>query len=106
MPGHGHCRPKDNSKEPEEDNNERDRMPDDFYQSTSGPKKNRRGSQANKQWEFTTYAISETLSAFRLVPWFRLSRHAREHIDHVSAMQSSIVPKVKVERVVLNALAI
>jgi hypothetical protein len=58
MPGNGYGRPKDNGKKPEEDNNQRDRMRDDFDQPASGAPKNGHSSQASKQWEFAAYVVS------------------------------------------------
>src|SRR5881398_281161 len=89
MPGHGYRRPEDNGKKPEKDNNQRDRMRDDLDQPTSGAPKNGHGSQANKQWELSAYVLTERPSALRLMAWFRLSRHGREHTESMSAMQSS-----------------
>jgi len=91
MPGHGHRGPKDNGKKPEEDNNQRDRMRDDFNQPASSAPKNGHRTQANKEWEFCTYVIAERPSALRLVAWFRLSRHAREHIGFAQPVQSVMI---------------
>src|SRR5215468_3741334 len=87
MPGDGHRRPKNNGKKPEEDNDQRDWMGNDFDQSISRAPKNGHGSQPNKQREFAAYAISERLNALQLVVWPRLSRHAREHIGCARAVQ-------------------
>jgi hypothetical protein len=88
MADNRHCRPKDNDKKPEKDNSQRNWMRDDFNQPASGPEKNGRCSQANKQREFTAHRVSEMRGAFRVMRTFCLSRYAREHIESLSAMQS------------------
>ena len=88
MPGDGHRRPKNNGEKPDEDKNQRDRMRDDFDQSTSGAPKDRNRSNADEQREFAAYPFSERLSASRLAACFRLSRHAREDIESVLVAQS------------------
>ena len=67
-------------------------MPYEFDQPVPGTPKNRNRSNADEQRKFTAYGISESLNVVRLVAWFRLSGHAREDIDSVSAMQSSDNP--------------
>ena len=89
MPGYGHRRPKDNGKKPKEHYDEGKRMPYEFDQPVPGAPKNHNRSNADEQRKFTAYGISERLNVVRLVAWFRLSGHAREDIDSVSAMQSS-----------------
>jgi len=64
-------------------------MRDDFDQPTSGSEKNYGCSQPNKQREFAAYDISKMVSAVERVGWLRLTRHAREDIQSVSALQSS-----------------
>lgn len=49
MPDDGDRRPKNGSKEPEKDDDQRDRMPDDFNQGAAGPKKNRGGYNSKNQ---------------------------------------------------------
>jgi hypothetical protein len=89
MPGYGHRRPKDNGKKPDEDYDQGNWMPYEFDQPVSGAPKNRNRSNADEDRKFIAYGISERLNVVRSVAWFRLSGHAREDIDSVSAMQSS-----------------
>jgi hypothetical protein len=69
-------------------------MPYDFDQPASGAPKNGHRPEANKERKFTACAISESLNVLRVVAWFRLSRHAREDIESVWAMQSSDNPSL------------
>ena len=62
-------------------------MPDDFNQGAAGPKKIA-AVTTPKIRANSAYGVPEMAGAFRLAGWLCLSRHAREHIESASAMQS------------------
>jgi hypothetical protein len=85
MPRNGHRRPKDNGKKPEEDNNQPDRMRDDFHQPVSSTEKNCCGAETYEHTKFASNESAKIPVAFSIT----VSGHERDHIRGVGVMQSA-----------------
>jgi hypothetical protein len=85
VPRNGHGRPKNNGKEPEEDNNQPHRMRDDFHQPASSTEKNCCGAETNEQTKFAANESVKISVAFSIT----VSGHERDHIHGVGVMQSA-----------------
>src|SRR4029077_144634 len=86
MPDDGHRRPKDNSKEPEEDKDQRDRVLDDFHESVSGSQEDRCRSDTDEQRKFGTNEGAKIPHAFSIT----VRGHERDHIHCPGVMQSAM----------------
>ena len=86
MPDDGHRRPKDNSKEPEEDNHQRDRVHVDFHESVSGSQEDRCRSDTDEQRKFGTNEGAKIPHAFSIT----VRGHERDHIHCPGVMQSAM----------------
>jgi hypothetical protein len=62
MPDDGDRRPKDNSKEPQKDSDQRDRVPDDFHESVSSSQEDRYSPDTGEQRKFGTNEIPHAFS--------------------------------------------
>jgi hypothetical protein len=94
MPGHGHCGPKDNSKKPQEDKHQRDRMRDDFNQPTSGSQEDCCRSETDKQRKLGANEGAKISRAFSIT----VDGHERDHIHGVGVMQSADVTRYQHRR--------
>src|SRR5262245_22611042 len=89
MPRDAHGRPKNHSKQPEKNYYQRDWVRDEFNQPTSSAPKNGDRPQTDQQPKLTAQNSCEIPSVLALLRRFWLSRHACEHIESLSVMQSS-----------------
>ena len=86
MPDDGDRRPENNRKEPEKDNDQRDRVCDNFHESISGSQEDRCRSDTDEQRKFGTNEGTKIPHAFSLT----VRGHERDHIHGRGVMQSAM----------------
>src|ERR1043166_3402233 len=85
MPGDGHRGPKDNGKKPEENDNQRARMPDDSHEPASGSEKDCCRSETDNKTKFGANEGAKIFHVFSTT----VRGHDRDHIHCAGVVQSA-----------------